>query len=316
MDGVFHKQGFTKVCNIIGLISGVFLFGFFLFIGEFSTLDDLIISCFFVCFGLFISILCGISLYVNRKAYIHVDDQKITAFCHFGFHLECDLSDVKSAKYGGDGLNIQLKSGKKYNLMNLENAKQLGNYILERIPQKTTDSYDKDKLLSAILTLRKKRKREGTSSVICFALLFPGMILTSALTDWKDLQEFSSSDWIVFSIMLGLGAIVIGAFCILLCKYLLDTDALHKKQGTLCQNILQSAPVQPGNAIKVFISDNINESIRLTIHGYPNSDDVYYTVEQINGSFELECIHISRIYSNISELLPEIEDMTEIALPK
>ena len=137
MDGVFCKQGFTKIFNIAGLMSGVFLaslFGFFICTGELSTLDDTVISCFFVCFGIFISILCGISLYVNKKAYIHIDEQKISAFCHFGLSLECNLSDISSVSYGGTGLYIQLKNGKKYNLMNLENAYQLGKTFKKGFP--------------------------------------------------------------------------------------------------------------------------------------------------------------------------------------
>lgn len=318
MDGVFGKQRFTKVYNIAGLISGVFLvllFGFFIIIGEYSTLDDVIVSCFFVCFGLFISILCAISLHVNRKAYIHVDDQKISAFCHFGLSLECDLFDVSSVSYGGTGLNIQLKSGKKYNLMNLENAYQIGKYIQKRISVKPTISLDKDELMAAIPPLRKKRKYEGVASIICFLLLFPGIILTSVLTGWKDLHDFTPNDWTIFSIIAGVGVIAIVVFCILLRKYLLHTDELSKIQGTLYQIILQTAPVQPGNAIKLFIDGEVYASIRLTVYGYPDSDEVYFTVEHVNRNFEVERIHESRIYSNINELAPEIEGMTEIALP-
>lgn len=318
MDGVFYKQRFTKVYNIVGMISGAFLvllFGFFICIGEYSTLDAVIASCFFVCFGLFCSIFCGISLYVNRKAYIHVDDQTISAFCHFGLTLECNLSEVSNVSYGGTGLNIQLKNGKKYNLINLENAYQIGKYIQKRIFVKSTISIDKDVLISAILPLRKKRKREGFSSIICFLLIFPVIFLTAALTEWKDLHEFGSDDWAVFSIMSGIGVIVIVVFCILLRKYLLDTEELNKMQGTLYQTILQTAPVQPGNAIKLFIDDDVCASIRLTIYGYPNLDEVYFTIEQVNQSFEIECIHTSGVYSNISELSPEVEGMTEIAIP-
>ena len=319
MDGVFCKQRFTKIFNIAGLMSGVFLallFGFFIFTGEFSTLDYIIISCFFACFGLLISILCGISLYVNKKAYIHINEQKISAFCHFGLSLECNLSDVSRVSYGGTGLYIQLKNGKKYNLMNLENAYQLGKHIQKRLPIKPSTSLKKDELTAAIPPLRKKRKQEGIGAIISFLLIFPGIFLTAALTDWKDLYEFSSKDWTVFSLMFGVGVIVIVVFCILLRKYLLDTEEINKMQETLCQIILKTAPVQPGNPIKLLIDDDIYASIRLTIYGYPNSDDVYFTVEQVNRSYEIECIHTSKVYADINELSPEIEGMTEIAIPK
>lgn len=318
MDGVFSNKRFAKVYNIIGLISGAFsvlLFGFFICIGEYNTLDDVICSIFFVCFGFFVSILCGISLYVNQKAYIHVDEQRISAFCHFGLSLECDLSDVSSVSYSYIGLNIQLKSGKKYELLNLENAYQIGKYIQKRISRKPSITVDKDALMAAIPLLRKKRKYEGVSSIICFLLLFPGIFLASALTGGKELHDFTSNDWTIFSIMAGAGIITIVVFCMLLRKYLLHTDELNKMQETLYRIILQTAPVQPGNAIKLFIDDNGHASDRLTIYGYPNSDEVYFTVEQVNQSYEIECIHTSRVYSNIDELTSEVEGMTEIALP-
>lgn len=318
MDGIFCKQRFYAIYNIIGLISGAFavlLFGFIICNGELIALDDIIASCFFICFGLFICILCGISLYVNRKAYIHVDDQKIYAFCHYGLALECDLSEVSNVSFGYTGLNIQLKNGKNYNLMNLENAYQIRKYIHKRISGKPAVFPDKDELLSAIPPLRKKRKREGITSIGCFLLLFPGIFLTAALTGWKDLQDFGVKDWTVFSIIAGVGIIVIVVFCILLRKYLLDTDELNKMQGTLYQTILRNSPVQAGNALKSFIDDDICASIRLTVYGYPNSDEVYFTVEQVNQNFEIECIHESRIYTDINALIPETESMIEIPLP-
>lgn len=317
MDGIFSKQRFTAVYNIIGFISGVFLvlmFGYFICMGEFSTLDDMIFSWFFVCFGFLASLLCGGSLYVNWKAYIHVDEQKISAFCHFGLSLKCDLSDVSSVSYGGAGLNIQLKSGKKYNLMNLENAYQVGRYIQRRISVKPAASLDKDELMAAILPLRKKRKNDGITSICCFLLFFSGIFLTSALTGWKDLHAFTSNDWTVFTISAGVGVITLILFCLRLRQWLLHTDALNKMQGTLYQMILHTAPLQPGNAIKLFV-DDVYASVRLTVYGYPNSDEVYFTVEQVNQSYEIECVHTSRVYSNFNDLAPEIEGMTEIALP-
>lgn len=318
MDGVFAKWRFARVYNIIGLISGVFLvlfFGFFICAGEFSTLDDMIFSCFFVCFGLFVSILCGFSLYVNRKACIHVDDRKISAYCHFGLRLECDLSEVKNISYGGFTLNIQLKNGRKYNLINLENACQIGKYIQKRLSPEPAMYHGKEELMAAVPLLKRKRKREGIASIVCFLLIFPGIILTAALTDWKDLHEFSANDWTVFLIMLGAGVVVIALFSILLRRYLLDTDELNKMQGTLYQTILYTAPLQSGNAIKAFVDDDTCPSVRLTIFGYPNSDEVYVTVEQVNQKFEIECIYTSGVYANINEIASKIEDMTEIALP-
>lgn len=115
--------------------------------------------------------------------------------------------------------------------------------------------------------------------------------------------------------MAGAGVITIVVFCMLLRKYLLHTDELNKMRGTLYQIILQTAPVQPGNAMKLFIDDDGCASVRLTVYGYPNSDEVYFTVEQVNQSYEIECIQKSRIFANIHEIAPDLEGMHEIPLP-
>lgn len=318
MDGVFCKQRFYKVYNILGLVSGVFLvllFGYFICIGEYDTLDTMIASWFFACFGLLISILCGVSLYVNGKAYIHVDEQGISAFCHFGLPLKCGFSDISSVSYGGTGLNIQLKNGRKYSLMNLENAYQTGKYIQRRIPRKAAASQNKEELMTAILLLGKKRKCEGITAVGCFLLLIPGIILTAALTGWKDLNEFTSDDWPVFAVMACAGVIMIAVGCFLLRKFLLHTDGLNKMQGELTQILLKTSPVRPGNPLKLFLDDDVHASIRLTVYGYPNSDEVFFTVERIDCNFEIVCVHESRVCSGMEELAPEIEGMTEIPLP-
>ena len=185
MDGVFGRQRFTKGFNIIGFLSGVILvllFGFFICAGEPVSLDDIVASWFFVCFGFFTSILCGGSLYVNRKAYIHVDARGISGFCHFGLSLKCDFSDVSSVSYGGTGLNIQLNNGKKYSLIHLENADSLGKYIQKRIPRQSQAVLDKNELMLEIPPLGKKRKSEGIGAVCAFLLLIPVILLTSAFT--------------------------------------------------------------------------------------------------------------------------------------
>lgn len=319
LDGVFTKNRFANIYNVLGIISGGFLillFGCFISTGAYSTLDEIILSWFFVCFGLLVSILCGASLYVNRKAYIHVDEQTISAFCHFGLSLKCSLSDVKSVSCCGSQLTIQLKNGKSYVHFTLKNACQIERFIHKMIFIKPGVIPDQDALIATIHPLKKQSKYEGIASIICFLLLFPNILLTSGLTGWKDLSAFNSRDWVVFAIMAGIGILVIVVFCILLRKHLLHTDELNKMQEALCQSVLQTASLRPGNAIKLFL-DEVDEHtpIRLTVYGFPNSDNVYFTVEQVEPDYTVECVYESKIYANIGELAPEIEGMTEVPLP-
>lgn len=318
MDGVFSKRRFGRIADIAGLLCGVFLallFGFFLCIGEYSTWEDILLSCFFICFGLLIAVFCGVSLYVNQHAYIHVDEDSISAFCHFGLSLTCKLSDVRAVSFGYSGLNIQLHNNKKYNLMNLENAWELGMYIQNKLPLSLVALQDRTQMLAEIPSVRKKRNTLGIASIVCFLLLFPEIVLTGALTSWKDLRMFTPGDWVIFLTMAGAGIITFVLFCILLRKYVQYAEKLDAMQKALQQNILRTAPLQPGNVRKVFLEEDGHGLFRLTVFGFPNSQDVYFTVEQVDQNYEIECIHTSKIFHDFGELADDFADMTEIPLP-
>lgn len=317
MDGEFYKGGFRAVTNILGTVCGmiVALLGAVVCAAGSGTLDDVVIGGFFVFFGLLVFVICGVSLYVNRKAFIHVDEEKISAFCHYGLRLRCKLTDVGNVSYGGEGLSLRLKNGRKYNLMHMKNPFQVGKYIQKRISAQPAALADKKTMLAAIASLRKKRHAEGIASPVGFLLLIPGTFLASGLTGWRELHEFSARDWQVFAVMAGLGVAVAAVSSVLLCKCLLHTEKLHELQGTLYQNILRTAPPLPGNVIKLFIDDEVRAYYRLTVYGYPNSDEVYYTVESVDQNYEIACTYTSKVYANFAELEPIISNMTEIAIP-
>ncbi|MGM9663472.1 MAG: hypothetical protein ACI3XF_01405 [Eubacteriales bacterium] len=208
---------------------------------------------------------------------------------------------------------IKLKNGKKYSLMNVGNAHNIIKYIQKRIPKNSMAFRDKDELLESLPPLRKKRKYEMIASVCCFLFLFFGIFLTGALTEWKDLHEFTSEEWVVFAVMICIGIFTVTAACILLRRFFVHTDEMNKNQGALYQTVLLTSPARPGKALKMYVDDDM--SVRLTVYGYPNSDEVYFTEEQVNQSYELECIYESEAFSGIDELASEIEGMTEITLP-
>ena len=164
MDGVFLRGRFLKLQNILGLVCGIILalmFGFFNFVGAYETLGDRLASWVFVIFGLFVAALCAVSLYVNKRLFIRVEGERITGYCQFGLSLDCALEDVKSVSYGGTGLNLRLKNGKSYNLMNLENACQLGCYIEKRLPREALPEEDEETILARLAPLGKRRLKTG-----------------------------------------------------------------------------------------------------------------------------------------------------------
>lgn len=105
------------------------------------------------------------------------------------------------------------------------------------------------------------------------------------------------------------------AFAVFLRKWVLHTEDYQKNRQLLHQILLMTSPVLPGNALKMFVDDDLHASFRLTVYGYPNSDDVYFTVEQVSPDYELICVHQSRIYAHFYELEPEIQGLIETLLP-
>ena len=314
MDGIFYKGG-LRVYNIIGLIAGVFLillFGFILCTEPYDVGEDLFAAIFFMCFGALVVVFCGISLYVDHKAFIHADDFRVKAFCHFGLSLSCELSEIESVSYSGIGLTLKLKTGRRYSLMYMKNAYEVGRYIRRRLPRKTKNTQSKDELLAEIMRLTRMWKRCGCRLFFCFVLWFAGIILTAWMTDWKDMSEFTYNDWIIFAAMAGICLIVAIVIVLLTRKTTRVNALLDEKRHLLARAILFGTPLRSGNVIAVFIDDADNIGLRVTVYGYPNAEDVYYVVEQADRYGQLVCTHESHIYSNFSELAPELEGLERI----
>lgn len=318
MEGVFSKQRLTVAYKIVGLISGAvfaLLSGVMICTGEFTVLADLLWDSLALCFGFLMAVFCGKSLHRNRKAYFHADAQGITAYCQSGGALQCSFKDVSDVMLGYNTLHIWLKNCRKYSLTNLENAYLVAEYIRERIPEKPVTFGEEAELREAIPALREKCKDEGAASVCCYILLFPCILLTMGLTEGKELNEFTCENWEVFAGMALAGAMIITAAFLLLRRFLRHQKQLRKAQGELYQIVLRNSPVGPGNVRKLFLDSAEKASTRLTVYGYPDSPEVYFTVETVNGNYEIERVYESGIYADMDTIAPVIQELTEISFP-
>ena len=317
MDGSFRNSPCSIIIYIIGLLFGLILivmFAAMLVSDEFTTLDDLVISCFFLCFGFIVLVFSIGSLYVNHKAFIHIDNLTISAFCHHGFRLDCNIADIDSISYGGTGLTLRLKNGRRYGFMNLQNAYDIGAYIQRRLTL-SVSLENKERLIAAIPSLRKKRRKSGFGALSCFLLMFPTVFLALILTGWKDLQNFNSHDWTIFLLMGCTEVILLTLFTVLLRKWTTSIENLTTKENRLNRIIIQTTATLPGNAKRMFISNDLYSVSRITVFGYPNSEQVYFTVETVTRDYTLECLHTSRIYDDFNEITPYIDGMEEVTLP-
>ena len=315
MDGIFTNQKRTRLYNIIGLVCGLFsalLFGFVLIVDGEGTLETFLTSCVITFFALIVSIFCCASLYVNRRAFIHVDEEHISAFCQYGLSLECKLTDVEWVTYGGAGLDIRLKNGKKYNLINLENAYQLGRFMIKRIPEPPVPSRSKESLIAEISVMKRKRNREAIVALSGFVLLIPLVLVGSAVTGNAELHQFGGDDWRIFTILAAIGILMVIVACVALRRAIAHIEELDVLRRTICQLVFQTTPLQPGNAIRVFAEYYALQPSRLTVYEVPGSEQVYYILEDMNQNFELEYVTRSEKYPDIDTMLEEIDHLLEI----
>ncbi len=319
MEGVLYKRKDIITINVVGMIAGLamaLLSACLLFVKGLSGLDGVIAFLSLILFGLLGFTYCGITIYVNRRAYIHADDEGISAFCHNGFSLKCAMAEVAVVFYSGASLHIELESGKKYNILYVENAFQLGKFIQERVLQNHKKALDRGEIKIDISSLKRTRINETIGAVLMLLIFIAGVLCTAKLTGWKDAQEFSSGEVAIFIIMSLAGIVSILVAMVFLSRSIWHSRELEMKQITLNQLVLLTTPVRPGNAIKMYVDDVLYGKMRVTIYGYPNQDKVYFVAERINKDFDLACVYESGILANMDHALSQLMDMKEVPIPQ
>ena len=84
----------------------------------------------FVCVSLSV-IICAFGIFpssYNYKAYLHIDDRKISGRFGFFKRVECEIGDVDFAVVEIDGVRLLLKDRKYYNPGSNKNEQTIKNY--------------------------------------------------------------------------------------------------------------------------------------------------------------------------------------------
>lgn len=229
MDGIFRK-GLKRLYGILCLISGiglVALFGFLLIVDPNIRPGDYGNIAFFMIFGLICAVCGGISIRVTNRLFLRVEEDRILSWRFPGRELEISLAEVQAVIWGGDGLTIDLKNGKRYNFMDLKNACELGEYIHERTFVAPKVDMNREELTAAILALKKKSRRQGIAACAAFALMFVEILPTVFLTGGRELEQFSKQDWTVFGIMAAVMALTFVVFFLLLRRWVRTQGEYH-----------------------------------------------------------------------------------------
>ena len=238
------------------------------------------------------------SMMLNYGAYIHIEGNTIKAKYHWFGRLDCNIDEVEFVLPQVNTLTILLKNGKRHTIMVVENSWALSAVIRRKsfeIEKETPDS-----LRQKLSQEQAARKKEIWWVSGVGVLLFVNTLVAALLTGFRDMNEFSRLDWILFSVM---GAIelltLIGLFYIAQrCgKHLLPIEQLkYRLRGA----VIAAHPLPTNNTTAVYTDEN--RTGRIVVCGYPNDDSAYCYVQTIVGDFELETAYESAVYENAEEL--------------
>lgn len=219
MDGIFRRKKWNRFLNWLGLVSGIGLMGLFAFLMVVDPpehWDDALAAGFFVVFGLVVSVFCIIGLRNGPKIFLHVEEDRILGWTPMGGVLNCAMGDVKAVAWGGGGLNVTLKNGKRYNYTDLDNFQKIGEFIRQRTFVPESVSMDREALAAAILKQKRRCKARVRGILVSLLFVFLPILLAAFLTDGKELHDFAAADWKIYLILMALGLLAFLAFFLFL----------------------------------------------------------------------------------------------------
>lgn len=212
MDGIFHKRKWNRFLNRLGLLSGLVLVGLFCFLmiaDPPEHWDDALAAGFFVLFGLTVSVACAIGLRNGPRIFLRVEEDRIRGWTPMGGALDCAMGDVAAVAWGGSGLNLTLKNGRRWNYTDLSNFREIGEFIHKRTFVPEAVDMDREALAVAILKQKRRCRQKVIGILVSLVFVFVPILLAAFLTDGKELHEFIAPDWKIFAI---LAAVSLAAF--------------------------------------------------------------------------------------------------------
>ncbi len=304
-NGVFKHN---KANGITIILSGIFLIGLFIFIGfkdPDATLNGLLV-------GLVLGTLFGLIgtgfLLFNFKAFFYIDNGHIKGKYHYFGKINCNIGDVAFTLGRNQTLIIQLKDGKTYTIMGIENAWQLASIIRQNI---SFEVAEQPEILMEKLNNLKATKKNGLIYVCSgVALMFVIIFVTVFLTGEREMHEFSNIDWTIFAIMVATEIATAVATFYFARKTGKNNIPIEKLQYEIQRRIIETQPLLPGFVIAVYTDENYTG--RITLFGYPHDSAVYYSVQEFASDYTLFRAYTSDVYDSQKELPADFETLIDI----
>ena len=307
MEGIFTRKKFFGPLGFMSICS-IFLIGLYFFLPVIDP-EGTKVSLSFLLMGVLLALVAIPSWTLNRGAFFHVTEDAIRAKFHWFGKIDCKLSDVTFVFPQINTLTIFFKNNKYYTVMGISNSWQVASFISHRISFEAKEQ--PEKLIEKLDQFKRSRKQVLLRCCIATAFMLIAPFITLFLTEEKSMHEFTRADWIITAVM---GVILIFStvdafrFANQAGKMHIPLEKLHYE---IRRTVMETEPLLYGNAIKVFINEDAH--MRLTVFGYPNSDSVYYTIEQIfSDNFSLCKTHESKTLINITELPESFDECIEI----
>ncbi len=217
----------------------------------------------------------------NRKAFLKLEADQITARYGLSKKLECSPDDLSYASVGTNMLTLEV-GGKLHDIGGLVNVGDLAQWLKGRVPFVVPkDSQE------SLLAVREQAKRSRKGNLILgigfFILAAVMLFVSKKFLSGKDLFALSTGDLVIYGFLLvaAIALFITGALCIR--KVSLAIRQLTISRDKLRCLAIATTPLPEHDVIGVFYD---GYAVRLCLCA-DNKDRVYYISEKMGNDFAL-----------------------------
>lgn len=302
MDGIIIKK---KKWQIIGLVWGLIFGGLFICMGMSLGSKDLGIVIFNAAAGILVAVFSIVSLCIQKKVFIHLDDEGINAFCHYGLSLNCCYDDIKEVSLDPNDhshMKLRLKNGRRYSVFHIRNYVEIYRFILNRIDDPVRKDISVNNSEEIVNNIRSEKKKESVFLAGAVILIMVFTMIVIRFLNGREVAELDRADKTVFYCITGFAAIIYVCGLVWGNNHRKRMQELQKKSEGFQSIMLKASYVNHNRCIAMFLDDMALPALRVLVFGYPNSESVFCRLETLNGDYKVvKCVE-SEIFDNYEEL--------------
>lgn len=303
MDGIFLRKNFN-VHLFLFFLCGFAFIGLYTFLsivdpgssGELRT---------FLYVGILLWSFVIPSWFLNLGAYFRIEGDSVRGKYHWCGRLDCKIDEIAFVMAQINTLTILLKNGKRHVIQGIGNSWALATQIRRQsfCPESEAPSVLRKKLETA----QSNYKKNLLWTLGGCAMMFLNILIGVLLTGGRDLFEFSTTDWILFTVTCVAELVIMIAAFYFAGKggrQLLPVEQLkYRLRGAY----IMFQPLPPGTVKRV--CTDADYSRRITVYGFPNDERVYCCVQRFISDTELRTVRTTDLYDS-EEALDEAVDFS------